>query len=535
MREVRVEVVDAVDRARLPGAAGVPADDVEVVEQVAAEGGVACVDQRGAGEARAAGVDEQRTDLVALVGGRVALEGELDRALGRVGVVERDLEVAHCEAVAAGASRACHGQRRGWRRRTRGAGLPARASMLVPSDAGRARAGRGRGARAAGRRRRARDLDRAARPGARRDARGRATTTGDGGGHARQPMLRGGAELRRRSRPRSLAQRGERMRMGPHSCIGTDPERVKGVDARGQRAPAGLGLRPALPLADRRLPGHHRRRRAARPVPPLLFRAILDTAIPEGDRTLVVVLASITVLVALVDAGLGIVQRWYSATDRRGHDPRPARSPCSTRCSACRSRSSPARRPARSISRLNNDVIGAQDAVTGTLGSVVSATSSCSCTTLIAMLRARVAADAARPRRAAALHHPGQAGRPRLQAISREQMDINAEMNTQMTERFNVAGALLVKLFGSYGRRGRRVRRARRPGPRHRHRVGDVRPGVLRRPRPGGRHRRGRRLRRRRPAGDQRRHLDRHAGRAGGLRHPDLQAAHRASPTPAST
>ena len=47
--------------------------------------------------------------------------------------------------------------------------------------------------------------------------------------------------------------------------------------------------------------------------PPLLFRAILDTAIPEGDRTLVVVLASITVLVALVDAGLGIVQRWYQA------------------------------------------------------------------------------------------------------------------------------------------------------------------------------------------------------------------------------
>ena len=104
--------------------------------------------------------------------------------------------------------------------------------------------------------------------------------------------------------------------------------------------------------------------------PPLLFRAILDTAIPDGDRTLVVVLATLTVAVALVDAGLGVLQRWYSARVGEGliFDLRTAlfdhvqRMPIAfftrTQTGAL-------------ISRLNNDVIGAQNAVTGTLGSVV--------------------------------------------------------------------------------------------------------------------------------------------------------------------
>ena len=113
-----------------------------------------------------------------------------------------------------------------------------------------------------------------------------------------------------------------------------------------------------------------------------------------------------------------------------------------------------------------------------------------------------------------------------LQRISREQMDINAEMNTQMTERFNVSGALLVKLFGRYERRGRR----RSPT-----RAGQVRDIGIRRAMYGrvffvalglvsaiGS---GRRLRRRRPPGDRRRHRDRHARRDGGLRHPALRAA----------
>ena len=106
-------------------------------------------------------------------------------------------------------------------------------------------------------------------------------------------------------------------------------------------------------------------------VPPLVFRSILDTAIPQKDRTMITVLASIAVLAALIDAGLAIAQRWYSARIGEGliYDLRVAlfdkveRMPIAfftrTQTGAL-------------ISRLNNDVIGAQNAVTSTLGSVVS-------------------------------------------------------------------------------------------------------------------------------------------------------------------
>jgi ATP-binding cassette subfamily B protein len=101
------------------------------------------------------------------------------------------------------------------------------------------------------------------------------------------------------------------------------------------------------------------------------------------------------------------------------------------------------------ISRLNNDVVGAQQAVTGTLGSVVSNVLVL-VTTLIAMLalewRLTLLALVVLP----AFIIPARKVGVRLQDISREQMGLNAQMNTQMTERFNVAGAMLVKLFGRH-------------------------------------------------------------------------------------
>src|SRR5581483_3849259 len=99
------------------------------------------------------------------------------------------------------------------------------------------------------------------------------------------------------------------------------------------------------------------------------------------------------------------------------------------------------------ISRLNNDVLGAQQAFTGTLSSVVSNIISVAIVlvamfvlswqiTLLALVLLPVFIVPARL-----------VGR-KLQALTREGYGLNAEMNTQMTERFNVAGALLVKLFG---------------------------------------------------------------------------------------
>ena len=202
-------------------------------------------------------------------------------------------------------------------------------------------------------------------------------------------------------------------------------------------------------------------------VPPFAFRAILDTAIPEaqesGDRTLIVVLAIVVVVAALADAALAIVQRWCSARIGEGliYDLRVAlfakvqRLPVAfftrTQTGAL-------------ISRLNNDVVGAQTAVTSTLGSVVS-----NVIVLITTLAAMIALEWRLTLLALVVLPifvvPAKRVGKRLQTISREQMGVNAEMNSQMTERFNVSGAQLVKLFGRardevelFDGRARRVR-----------------------------------------------------------------------------
>ena len=98
-------------------------------------------------------------------------------------------------------------------------------------------------------------------------------------------------------------------------------------------------------------------------------------------------------------------------------------------------------------SRLSNDVVGAQTAVTNTLGSVVSNVIGL-VTTLAAMLVLdwRLTLLALSCCRCSS--SPPAASVAACRHISREQMQHNAAMNTQMTERFNVAGAMLVKLFG---------------------------------------------------------------------------------------
>ena len=181
-------------------------------------------------------------------------------------------------------------------------------------------------------------------------------------------------------------------------------------------------------------------------VPPFAFRRILDVAIPAKDRGAITLLASVVVAAALVDAGLAIVQRWCSARIGEGliYDLRVAlfakvqRMPVAfftrTQTGAL-------------TSRLNNDVVGAQTAVTSTLGSVVSNVIVL-ITTLSAMAflewRLTLLALVVLPMFIIPAKRVGK----RLQEIQRQNMTTNAEMNNQMAERFNVAGALLVKLFG---------------------------------------------------------------------------------------
>jgi ATP-binding cassette subfamily B protein len=180
--------------------------------------------------------------------------------------------------------------------------------------------------------------------------------------------------------------------------------------------------------------------------PPLIVRQIIDTAIPEADRGMITWLAVLGVAAAIGDAALNVLQRWCSAHVGEAliYDLRSAlftkviRMPIAFFT----------RTPTGAItSRLSNDVVGAQTAVTNTMGSVVSNVIGL-VTALTAMLvlewRLTLLALGVLPLFVVPARRVGR----RLQAISREQMQHNAAMTTQMTERFNVAGALLVKLFG---------------------------------------------------------------------------------------
>jgi len=184
--------------------------------------------------------------------------------------------------------------------------------------------------------------------------------------------------------------------------------------------------------------------------PPLLFRQIIDEAIPQSNLGLLHVLAALVVGAAVLDAVLSFGERWWSSRIGEGliYDMRvmlfdhvqqmPMGFFTRSQTGAL-------------VSRLNNDVIGAQRALTGTLGAVVSNVIVL-ITTLVAMLilewRLTLLALALLP----VFVIPAKRVGRRLAAITREGMDLNASMNSTMTERFGVAGALLVKLFGSYRR-----------------------------------------------------------------------------------
>jgi ATP-binding cassette subfamily B protein len=185
-------------------------------------------------------------------------------------------------------------------------------------------------------------------------------------------------------------------------------------------------------------------------VPPLILRALIDTAIPEKDRGLVGALAAAVVFLAVLNAGLTLVQRYYSAKIGEGliFDMRTAlfdhvqHQPLSffTRTQT-----------GSLMSRMNNDVIGAQQAVTNTLGTVFSNIVSVVVTVTFMLAlewRLTLLTLAILP----LFIIPAKRMGPRLQRLTRESMQLNASMNNTIAERFNVGGALVVKLFGKHRR-----------------------------------------------------------------------------------
>lgn len=179
---------------------------------------------------------------------------------------------------------------------------------------------------------------------------------------------------------------------------------------------------------------------------PLLLGRIIDDGVATGDQRLVVMLASVVALIALAEALLTLIQRWFSArigeglildlrTDVFAHVQRQSVAFFTrTQTGAL-------------VTRLNTDVVGAQQAFTSTLSGLVSNVISVVvvlATMLTLSWEITLVALAVVP----ILLLPARRVGRRLAGLARESMTVNAELGNRMTERFNVAGALLVKVFG---------------------------------------------------------------------------------------
>jgi ATP-binding cassette subfamily B protein len=196
---------------------------------------------------------------------------------------------------------------------------------------------------------------------------------------------------------------------------------------------------------------------------PLLLGQIIDKGVIPKHADVVVKLSLIIAVIAVLDGALTLVQRWYSSRIGEGliFDLRTQvfnhvlRQPIAFFTRA---------QTGALVSRLNNDVIGAQQAFTSTLSGVVS-----NVVSLLFIVTAMAAMSWTLTLAALMLLPlfliPARIMGRRLAGLSHEAMGLNAELGTRMTERFNVAGALLVKLFGQpriedeqYAERAGRVR-----------------------------------------------------------------------------
>ncbi|MEV4397953.1 ABC transporter ATP-binding protein [Nonomuraea sp. NPDC049607] len=196
---------------------------------------------------------------------------------------------------------------------------------------------------------------------------------------------------------------------------------------------------------------------------PLLMKAIIDDGILTGRTGVVIGLAVAIAALAVLDAGLTLAQRWFSARIGEGliYDLRTEvfdhvqRMPVAFFMRA---------QTGALVSRLNSDVIGAQRALTSTLSSVVS-----NVVSLVLVLGAMLALSWQVTLVALVLLPifivPAKYVGRRMSALTREQMQLDAEMSSVTTERFNVAGAMVAKLYGrpeddaaTYAARAARVR-----------------------------------------------------------------------------
>ena len=179
---------------------------------------------------------------------------------------------------------------------------------------------------------------------------------------------------------------------------------------------------------------------------PLLLRELIDQGVIPKDRTVVTTMAIAVAVLAILTAAINIVIRWISAKIGEGliYD---LRSQVFRHVQEQSIAFFTRTQTGALISRINSDVIGAQRAFTSTFSGLIS-----NVLTLILVVgtmlalswQITIASLLLLPVFLAPTRWIG----ARLQGYTRDSFEINAEMSSTMTERFNVSGALLVKLYG---------------------------------------------------------------------------------------
>lgn len=195
-------------------------------------------------------------------------------------------------------------------------------------------------------------------------------------------------------------------------------------------------------------------------IPPLIFRRFIDVVIPSKDFRQLTILALAMIAIPVLSGLIGIIERYFSAKAGEGiiFDLRQEMYDHITRMSL---RFFTHTRSGEIVSRFNSDVVGAQNAITGTLPSIVT-NSVTLISTLVVMLsidvRLTLLSVAVLPlfllptRRVARI----------LRDIRRKAMEYNADLSSLITETLGINGALLVKTFGRQQQESDRFREINR-------------------------------------------------------------------------
>jgi ATP-binding cassette subfamily B protein len=179
---------------------------------------------------------------------------------------------------------------------------------------------------------------------------------------------------------------------------------------------------------------------------PLILRILIDQTIPSGDARQLILLALALLFIPALGGLVGVVQRWLNARIGEGviYDLRVA---LYARLQRMSLRFFTHTKAGELMSRLNNDVVGAQNAISNTLVGILT-----NFIQAVAVLFVMIGLQwqltlisiVILPLFILAARRMG----GRLRQIARQHMDVNAQMNAMMNETLNIGGALLVKLFG---------------------------------------------------------------------------------------